>query len=53
MLDYVSPVPRARYLLRAKDLMDCRYFESLAVPDLADAARLSGTLQSRVPKDFR
>src|SRR5579863_7819331 len=41
MLDDVSPVPRARYLLRAKDLMDSRYFESLTVPDLAGAARLS------------
>src|ERR671912_708368 len=34
-------VPAARHLLRAKDLADARYFEPLAVADLARAARLS------------
>jgi len=30
--------PLARHLLRAKDLVDGRYFEPLTVPDLAAAA---------------
>ncbi|MDO8213958.1 helix-turn-helix transcriptional regulator [Conexibacter sp. CPCC 206217] len=34
-------VPPARHLLRAKDLADARYFESLRVEDLARAAGLS------------
>jgi hypothetical protein len=34
-------VPPARHLLRAKDLADSRYFESLGVNDFAHAARLS------------
>jgi AraC-like DNA-binding protein len=34
-------VPPARHLLRAKDLVDARYFEPLNVDDLARAAGLS------------
>jgi AraC-like DNA-binding protein len=34
-------VPHARHLLRAKDLVDARYFETLRVDDLARAAGLS------------
>lgn len=34
-------VPPARHLLRAKDLVDARYFEPLRVDDLARAAGLS------------
>ena len=34
-------VPPARHLLRAKDLVDARYFEPLAIADLARAARVS------------
>ena len=37
----ITPVPPARHLLRAKDLMDARYREPLEVPVLARAARLS------------
>jgi AraC-like DNA-binding protein len=37
----------ARRLLRAKDLADARYFEPLAVADLARAARLSPAHFSR------
>ena len=40
-------VPPARYLLRAKDLADARYFEPLRVQDLARAARLSPAHFSR------
>ena len=47
ILEDVSTVPRARHLLRAKDLMDCRYFEALNVPVLASAARLSPAHFSR------
>jgi AraC-like DNA-binding protein len=36
-----SPVPPARHLLRAKDLVDSRYREPLDVPALARAAHLS------------
>jgi AraC-like DNA-binding protein len=36
-----SPVPAARHLLRAKDLVDARYREPLDVPALARAAHLS------------
>jgi AraC-like DNA-binding protein len=43
----VSPVPPARYLIRAKDLADARYAEPLAVADLARAARLSPAHFSR------
>ena len=37
----MTPVPPARHLLRAKDLIDARYREPLAVPTIARAARLS------------
>jgi AraC-like DNA-binding protein len=40
-------VPPARHLLRAKDLADARYFEPLAVDDLAHAAGLSRAYFSR------
>ena len=34
-------VPPARHLLRARDLADARYFESVGVDDMASAAGLS------------
>jgi AraC-like DNA-binding protein len=37
----MTPVPPARHLLRAKDLVDARYREPLDVPALARAAHLS------------
>ena len=43
----MSPVPPARYLIRAKDLADSRYAEPLGVADLARAARLSPAHFSR------
>ncbi|MGH2840529.1 MAG: helix-turn-helix transcriptional regulator [Solirubrobacteraceae bacterium] len=43
-------VPPARHLLRAKDLADARYFESLAVDDMADAAGLS---RAHFSREFR
>jgi AraC-like DNA-binding protein len=43
----MTPVPPARYLLRAKDLVDARYSEPLDVPALARAARLSEAHFSR------
>jgi AraC-like DNA-binding protein len=43
----VTPVPPARHLLRAKDLVDARYREPLDVPSLAEAARLSPAHFSR------
>ncbi len=36
-----APLPPARYLLRAKDLVDARYTEPLDVDDMARAAGLS------------
>ncbi|MGH3246645.1 MAG: helix-turn-helix transcriptional regulator [Trebonia sp.] len=42
-----ATVPTARHLLRAKDLADARYFEPLAVADLAAAAGLSAAHFSR------
>jgi AraC-like DNA-binding protein len=42
--------PPARHLLRAKDLADARYFEPLAVRDLAGAAGLS---PSHFSREFR
>jgi len=39
--------PTARHLLRARDLADARYFESLSVADLARAAGLSKAHFSR------
>ena len=43
-------VPPARHLLRAKDLADSRYFEPLAVDDLARAAGLS---KAHFAREFR
>jgi AraC-like DNA-binding protein len=43
----IAPVPPARHLLRAKDLIDARYREPLDVPALAHAARLSTAHFSR------
>jgi AraC-like DNA-binding protein len=43
-------VPPARHLLRAKDLADARYFESLTVGSLARAAGLS---QAHFSREFR
>jgi AraC-like DNA-binding protein len=43
----MNPVPPARHLLRAKDLVDARYAERLDVPALARAARLSPAHFSR------
>jgi AraC-like DNA-binding protein len=43
-------VPVARHLLRAKDLADARYFEPLAVADLARAAGLS---RAHFSREFR
>jgi AraC-like DNA-binding protein len=43
----MTPVPPARHLLRAKDLVDARYAERLDVPALACAARLSPAHFSR------
>jgi AraC-like DNA-binding protein len=43
-------VPPARHLLRAKDLADARYFEPLAVDDLARAAGLS---KAHFSREFR
>ena len=42
-----TPVPPARHLLRAKDLVDARYREPLNVPALARAAHLSAAHFSR------
>jgi AraC-like DNA-binding protein len=43
-------VPPARHLLRAKDLADARYFESLSVDDMAQAAGLS---RAHFSREFR
>jgi AraC-like DNA-binding protein len=43
----MTPVPAARHLLRARDLIDARYFEPLDVPGLARAAHLSPAHFSR------
>ena len=43
----MTPVPPARHLLRAKDLVDARYREPLDVPALARAAHLSPAHFSR------
>jgi len=43
-------VPPARHLLRAKDLADARYNESLAVDELAGAAGLS---RAHFSREFR
>ena len=46
----VNPVPPARHLLRAKDLVDARYRDPLEVDDLAAAARLS---KAHFSREFR
>ena len=43
----MTPVPPARHLLRAKDLVDARYREPLDVQALARAAHLSPAHFSR------
>ena len=43
----MTPLPPARHLLRAKDLIDARYREPLEVPTLARAAHLSSAHFSR------
>ena len=43
-------VPPARHLLRAKDLVDARYFDSLRVDDLSQAAGLS---RAHFSREFR
>jgi len=43
-------VPPARHLVRAKDLADARYFESLGVDDMARAAGLS---RAHFSREFR
>jgi AraC-like DNA-binding protein len=43
----MKPVAPARHLLRAKDLMDARYFDPLDVSQVAKAARLSPAHFSR------
>ena len=46
-MSLTTPVPPARHLLRAKDLIDARYCEALEVPTLARAAHLSPAHFSR------
>jgi AraC-like DNA-binding protein len=43
-------VPPARHLLRARDLADARYFEPIAVDDMASAAGLS---RAHFSREFR
>ena len=43
-------VPPVRHLLRAKDLADARYFEPIAV---ADMARVAGLSQAHFSREFR
>jgi AraC-like DNA-binding protein len=43
-------VPPARHLLRARDLVDARYFEPLSVDDVARAAGLS---RAHFSREFR
>lgn len=43
----MAPIPPARSLLRARDLVDARYFESIRVVDMARAAHLSAAHFSR------
>jgi len=43
----MTPVPPARHLLRAKDLVDARYSEPLDVATLARAAHVSQAHFSR------
>ena len=46
----LTPLPPARYLLRAKDLVDSRYREPLDVAALARAAHMS---QAHFSREFR
>jgi AraC-like DNA-binding protein len=46
----VAPVPTARHLLKAKDLVDARYAEQLTVDELARAAGLS---RAHFSREFR
>ena len=46
----MAHVPPARHLLRARDLVDARYFEPLGVDDLAAAAGLS---RAHFSREFR
>src|SRR4051812_46224726 len=46
----MTPVPPARHLLRAKDLIDRRYGDPLEVATLADAAHLS---RAHFSREFR
>ena len=46
-MSLTAPLPPARHLLRAKDLIDARYREPLEVPTLARAAHLSPAHFSR------
>ena len=46
----MAHVPPARHLLRARDLVDARYFEPLEVDDLAAAAGLS---KAHFSREFR
>jgi AraC-like DNA-binding protein len=46
----MTPVPPARHLLRAKDLIDRRYRDPLDVAALADAAHLS---RAHFSREFR
>jgi AraC-like DNA-binding protein len=46
----MSLVPPARHLLRAKDLVDARFFDRLNVDDLASAAGLS---RAHFTREFR
>src|SRR5438093_4396196 len=46
----IAYAPTVRHLLRAKDLADARYFESLDVDDLARAAGLS---RAHFSREFR
>jgi AraC-like DNA-binding protein len=43
-------LPPARHLLRARDLADARYFEAIAVDDMASAAGLS---RAHFSREFR
>jgi AraC-like DNA-binding protein len=46
----MSPVPPARHLLRARDLADRHYAESVSVADMARAAQLS---RAHFSREFR
>jgi AraC-like DNA-binding protein len=46
----VAALPTARHLLRAKDLADARYFEPLAVVDMA---RVAGLSPAHFSREFR